>query len=95
MKSTPPTLPRCAGIDHGSRIDLINDVAEYLYNETASFHYNNIGATLAYLLWAIAAGTSIDVNDTERTTVNILKTNPELWLRVKEFVTNENDNGRT
>ena len=68
------------------RIDLINDVADFIYNETESFEHDNIGVTLAYLLWAIAADTSIDGNEFECPTVELLKSNQELWLRVKEFV---------
>lgn len=32
------------------KIDLINDVADFIYNETESFRYNDVGSDLAYLL---------------------------------------------
>lgn len=71
------------------KIDLINDVAEFIYEETVTFEYDGVGSTAAYLFWAIAADTSIDVTDIERSTVNMLRSNKELWNRVKEFIIEE------
>lgn len=68
------------------QIDLINDVADFIYNETESFRYDDVGADLAYLLWAIAAGTGFDLHEPEQYLVTMLRSNKELWLRVKEFV---------
>ncbi len=65
------------------RIELINHIARWCYDNTESWEVENIGASLAYLFWAIAAddGEALDTTIGNHTTlVRILNKNPNKLL---------------
>lgn len=54
----------CAG---QTRCDLIERVMQTVYDATDSWRANDLGADLAYLAWAISAGTSVEWPADDRT----------------------------
>jgi hypothetical protein len=71
-----------------TKLQLIEDIAQFCYDETESWSHDDIGLHLAYLFWAIAADTRIDYHEPLAT---LLRRNESLWDRVKEYVDNEHE----
>lgn len=72
-------------MNNDERIGLINRVCEWVFDNTESWEFRSIGVSVAYLVWAIAAGTSWigpddEFSDEQQELVRIIKENPNgLW----------------
>lgn len=72
-------------MNNDERVDLINRVCEWVFDNTESWEFRNTGINLAYLVWAIAADTSWvgpddEVSDDQQELIRIIKENPNgLW----------------
>ena len=73
------------GMTSNQRVDLLNRVARWCYDQTESWQGHSIGMGLAYLFWAIAAndGQPFDTTiypEQYAELIKILKSNPNgLW----------------
>ena len=80
-------------MNNNERIELINRVCEWVFNNTESFEHLNIGSDLSYLVWAIAANSTWlgKDDDWNKELINVIKANPNgLWDElVKQEIVDE------
>lgn len=78
-------------LSNKERVDLINRVARWCYDQTESWQEQYIGVGLAYLFWAIAANDDQPFDTTVMPEeyadlVAILKSNPNgLWDEIRSI----------